>query len=369
MDYVIVGSGIYGSLVAWELAQAGAGVQLLEADQTAAGASGGIGKRGVRANGRDVRELPLMRMAYERWPSLHEELGGETGFVRCGHLQLIERDRDYLEVEARLWLQRTHGIETELLQADQVHAQEPALNPDIQAALFCPLDGVADHTATTLSAAEAARQAGADIRTGFSVAEIQQSSGRATGVITTDGEEFSADRGVILLSNSSVPHLLQASLGLYLPVWSRYPQVIITGAIPGVTLNHLIGHAHRRLAMKNGPDGSIMISGGWLGKAGPNGRGRPVTDQVAGNWQEAVAVLPALADATIAAVQADRLESQSVDHIPIIDHAPGLDNLYYATGWSGHGWAIAPAVSRLLAEWILSGRKPEALEPFRFSRF
>ena len=29
------------------------------------GASGGPGKRGVRANGRDVRELPLMRMAYE----------------------------------------------------------------------------------------------------------------------------------------------------------------------------------------------------------------------------------------------------------------------------------------------------------------
>ena len=60
MDFVIVGGGIYGCSVAWEIARRGGKVLLLEANTIAAGASGGQGKRGVRANGRDLRELPLL---------------------------------------------------------------------------------------------------------------------------------------------------------------------------------------------------------------------------------------------------------------------------------------------------------------------
>jgi len=75
MDFVIVGGGVYGAGVAWELARRGADVLLLEAQQIACGASGGLGKRGVRANGRDLRELPLMRLAYDLWPTLAEDIG------------------------------------------------------------------------------------------------------------------------------------------------------------------------------------------------------------------------------------------------------------------------------------------------------
>jgi sarcosine oxidase, subunit beta len=95
MDFVIVGGGVYGTGVAWELAKRGAEVLLLEARQIAGGASGGLGERGVRANGRDLRELPLMRLAYELWPSLADEIGAATGYERTGNLQLIEQEHDY----------------------------------------------------------------------------------------------------------------------------------------------------------------------------------------------------------------------------------------------------------------------------------
>ena len=108
-DFVIVGGGVYGCGVAWELAKRGAEVLLLEAKTIASGASGGLGKRGVRANGRDVSELPLMRLAYERWPTLHEEIGAETGYVRSGHLLLIEREPEYRTLAARAWLQTQQG--------------------------------------------------------------------------------------------------------------------------------------------------------------------------------------------------------------------------------------------------------------------
>ena len=69
VDYVVVGGGVYGCGVAWELARTGKEVVLLEAATIASGASGGLGRREIRANARDSRELPLMRRAHERWPS------------------------------------------------------------------------------------------------------------------------------------------------------------------------------------------------------------------------------------------------------------------------------------------------------------
>ena len=68
-------------------------------------------------------------------------------------------------------------------------------------------------------------------------------------------------------------------------------------------------------------------------------------------------------------VSTDRAEMISVDGIPIIDTLPGAANMLVGVGWSGHGWAIAPAVARLMAEWVLSGERPEMLAAFEFGRF
>ena len=160
-DYVIVGGGIYGCTVAWELAKRGAEVQLLEAKTVASGASGGLGERGVRANGRDRRELPLMRLAYDIWTHLHEQIGGDTGYRRLGHLDLIEREEDLARAPAQVWLQNQQGIESYLLDAAELRELEPKVSENVIAAVYCPKDGVADHTATTRAMANAAQREGA----------------------------------------------------------------------------------------------------------------------------------------------------------------------------------------------------------------
>ena len=81
-EYLIVGGGVHGAATAWELARRGAEVRLIEARTVASAASGGPGRRGVRANMRDRRELPLMALSHERWPTLHEAIGGPVGFER-----------------------------------------------------------------------------------------------------------------------------------------------------------------------------------------------------------------------------------------------------------------------------------------------
>ncbi len=368
-DYVIVGGGVYGTATAWHLARAGAEVLLLEKRSIASGASGGFGKRGVRANGRDVRELPLMRRAYEVWPSLASELGAPTGWEPVGHLQLYEQQHHSAAAAVRAMVQSAAGIPTSHLDFEGLREIEPGVSDVVIGALHCPLDGVADHAATTDAYAGRALEAGAAIREDALVTSIGLHGGRAVSVELESGERFGVGRELLLLANSGVPDLVRREIDRNLPIWTIFPQALSTAPAPEAPFHSLLGHAHRRLALKMLPNGAVMMSGGWRGSADQGSdRGRTHPDAVAGNYAEAIRIFPAIGDLEIVEARADRAETACIDGIPIIDNLPEAENLWIACAWAGHGWAIAPVVAPLLAEWILDRRVPELLRPFRLDR-
>lgn len=311
-----------------------------------------------------------MRLAYDLWPRLAEEIDSPTGHEQIGGLTLIEREREYAAAPAQVWTQERFGIPSRLVEEDELRAMEPGLGAQVRAAIYCPQDGVADHTATCIGWAGAAERLGVEIREHTPVVGLRVQGGRVTAVTTALGEAVPVDIALLLCSNSHVPALLHDQLQITLPVWRRLPQVLLTEPLDPPPLRHLIGHAHRRLAAKALPDGRVMISGGWLGRLDPTtGWPQLDPDAVESNRSEAGAVFPALANAAITQVAVDRWESESVDGIPIIDRIPRVDNGYFLTGWSGHGWAIAPAVVELMAEWLFTGERPALLRPFAFDRF
>ena len=370
MDYISIGGGIYGAATAFELSKRGAEVLLLEAKEMAGGASGGPGRRGVRANGRDLRELPFMRLAYERWPSLHQEIGAPTGYERCGHLLLLERPQDVAAAAAHAWAQEKQGIPTRLVQGQELREMEPQLAEEVLAALYCPLDGVADHTATTRGMAQAAAKLGAQIRQQCAVTRFEVQHGRIQALVTSEDERIAVGKRVLLLSNAHTALALADQFQCTLPVWTMLPQVMLTAPLDPMPIRHLIGHASRVLAIKPHPDGRVMISGGWRGTWNAElERGETVPEQVLGNLAQAQAVYPCLNGIAVDEANAARLETLTIDRIPIIDKIPGVENALFATGWSGHGWAIAPTVSRLLAEWALEDAQPALLHPFSLTRF
>lgn len=374
-DYVVVGGGIYGCATAWELARRGASVVVLEARAVASGASGGPGKRGVRACGRDPRELPLMHMAYDLWPALADEIGAATGYERMGGLHLFEREPDGLDggwasAPARAWAQNQRGIATEILERDAVRALEPDVSDAVSGALYCPNDGIADHTATTRGLAEAATRLGAEIREGTAVVGLERAGDRVTAVVTAAGERIAVGEAVLLLTNTHAPGFVRETLGVILPVWPMLPQVLLIEPLDPPPVRHLIGHERRTLAIKPLSGGQVMISGGWRGRwdAQAN-RGEVIPAQVEGNMAEAAAVYPALVGVGLAESDAARTESVCVDEVPIIDRLPGATNLIVGTGWSGHGFAISLAVAKLLADWATGSERPEPLRPFAYNRF
>ena len=359
-----------GAGVAWELAAGGAEVVLLEADEIASGASGGLGKRFVRANARDLRELPLMRIAYELWPSLEDRIGAPTGYERIGSLQMIERQMDYDSAPARAWAQERQGIPTQVLTGEEVREMEPYANGTILGATYCPDDGVADHTVTTRNLARAARRLGAVVREQTPVRRLERDGDRVAAVITEGEERIPVGKRLLLTSNANVADLLRSVVSVTLPLWTLLPQTVLTEPVTPMPVRRLALHAHRRVAIKSVPGGRVNISGGWRGRWNPEtGRGEIDEDQVRGNLAEAIAVYPSLDGVHVQRAAADRPESYSADGIPIIDYVPGIVNTFFATAWSGHGWAIAPAVWGLLANWARTGEASPMLRPFRYNRF
>ena len=57
------------------------------------------------------------------------------------------------------------------------------------------------------------------------------------------------------------------------------------------------------------------------------------------------------------------------DWHPILDESNEVEGLYIAAGFSGHGFKLSPAIGKRMAEFIVTGRKPEDLTIFRGSRF
>ncbi|MDA0564779.1 FAD-binding oxidoreductase [Streptomonospora sp. S1-112] len=374
-QFVIIGGGVHGCAAAWTLADAGEDVLLLEAAGLASGASGGFGRRGVRGNRRDLRELPLMRAAYRLWPTLSDRLGHDTGYQRTGGLNLIEQETTgtrggLVAARAHAAVQTAQGVPTEVLGRDRVLDLEPHLGPAVRGALYCPLDGTADHTATTTAFAAAAQERGAVVREHTPVTGVEHAGGRVTAVTTAGGERIEVGRALLVLNNTGAPDLLRDAFGVDLPVWRILPQALRVRPKADPPMTHLIGHDHRSLSLKPLPDGAVMVSGGWRGRWNADlGRGEPVEANVRGNLATAAEVYAALADAELDLADAARPESCSADEIPVVDRVPGTANAFVGTGWTGHGFAIAPAVAEALAFWARTGARPDSLAPFTAARF
>lgn len=374
-QFVIIGGGIHGSAAAWLLADAGEDVLLLESDEIASGASGGFGRRGVRANRRDLREMPLMRAAYRIWPTLADRLGADTGYERTGGITLIEQETTgtkggLVAARAHAAVQQHLGVPTEVLDRDRVLELEPGVGPAVRAALYCPLDGSADHTATTRAYAAAARERGATVKEHSAVTAVERSEGRVTAVRTAQGERYEVGEALLVLNNTGAVDLLREQFDVELPVWRILPQALRVTPKTASSVSHLVGHDHRSLSLKALPEGGVMISGGWRGRWNAElGRGESVDANVRGNMATAAEVYAGLADAELDFADASRPESCSADEIPIIDRVPGTSNALVGTGWTGHGFAIAPAVAEALTFWARTGARPESLAPFSFDRF
>ena len=185
-DVAVIGGGVIGLAVAWRAAQRGHRVCVLERGELGAGASHVAAGMLAPVTEADAGELALLALGLRSaraWPGFAAELeqaaGADPGLRRSGAL-VVARDRDEAEaLERELALRLELGLEVRRLLPSAARRLEPALAPTVRLALDVPGDHCADPRALVLALAQAARRAGATLRTGARVERIEQRPRRA----------------------------------------------------------------------------------------------------------------------------------------------------------------------------------------------
>ncbi|MXY22003.1 MAG: FAD-binding oxidoreductase [Dehalococcoidia bacterium] len=371
-NVVVIGGGVNGTSIAMHLARLGAGkVILVERGHLAGGASG--------RSGAMVREHylhpTLVKMAMEASDIFHnfaDVIGGDARFIQTGRALFFgERDAD--AAHANVEMNRELGVEIQTLAPSELARIVPQANLDgIALGVYEPNSGYADPMATTYAYADQARNRGAEIVTGCAVTGINISGGRVTGVETEQGP---IDADAIVAAIGPWVNKLAAPLGEFLPVTPIRVQMVHLRRPPsleslGVNVIDYTTGAYFRVDAGH----STLVGGEeWddLSEVvNPDAFGLNADhDTITRFWDRARLRFPGF-DAATQRGGYGSLYDMTPDGNPILDRSPSVEGLYWATGFSGHGFKLSPVVGRMVAEFVMHGESSDhPIREFRASRF
>ncbi len=363
---VIVGGGVIGTSIAFHLAEAGVeDVLLLERDALASGSTSRAAG-GVRTQFSDELNIRIALRSIEAFAAFGERPGWEIDLHQVGYLFLLTTPAQVETFARSIELQNRLGVPSRLLTA----AQAGALNPrivldDVLAAAFCPLDGHATPEAVVQGYASGARSHGATLVTGCTVDGIELDGDRVRAVATSLGR---VECDTVICAAGAWSRALGELVGVDLDVTPLRRQVLVTEPVADLpqalpmTIDFANGfYFHREgnallmgVNFEEQPGFKLEYDEGWLPE---------LADAIEHR-------APSLATLGVQTTWAGLYEV-TPDHNALIGEAGSVSRFLYATGFSGHGFLMAPAVGEIVRDLVL-GREPfvdvEALSAERFAR-
>jgi glycine/D-amino acid oxidase-like deaminating enzyme len=375
-DTVIVGGGIMGASLAWQLARRGAGkVMLLERDVVAAGASGRTGAL-LRRHYSNQPEAVLAHRSWETFAHWPEIVGGPPVHTPSGLIVTVdtspERAANVDRMRRNVAMQNKVGIPSRVVSRAELQALQPQANwDDLSFAAYEPDSGYVDAIPATHGMARAARAAGAQVREGVGVLQLLTDGDRVSGVRTTAGDIAAGT--VVVAAGPWTPALMQ-SAGVSLPIEALRVQVAILQRPLDVAEHMVYLDTAAGIFTRPWAPGRTLIGVGGGDQHDPVNPDTFETRNDAGYGDLAIAAIsrriPGMRRARYLHGHAG-LYDMTPDAHPIIG-AAGPDGLYVAAGFSGAGFKKGPAVGEALADLILapeSGPDWVDLAPFSADRF
>ena len=371
-DIIIVGGGVMGASIAYNLASQGAGrVVLLERRAISTGTTGHSGAI-IRQHYSNEVTIRMARESLHVFEHFDEVIGGDPGFVRTGLLVLSDQ-QGAGALQANIDLQQRLGVNTRALNLVDIDEVAPGYSAQ-DAALACYESnaGVADPIATTHSFANRARDYGAVIHEGISVTRLLTQKERITGVATTQGDLFAPQ--VILAANVWSVALAQ-QIGITLPIKAtRHPMLVLRRLPTKDSRNSM--HAvcfdgMQSMYMRSDVGGVTLVGSvdNVMVESDPDNYLRGVTeDEIHDFWAKAIIRLPALEQAVVRGGWSG-IYDDALDYHPILGKLAVYEGLYCAVGFSGHGFKLSPTIGRWMAQLVLTNESPADMQYFAYERF
>lgn len=358
-DVVVVGAGVIGLSIAWHLRRRGVETLVLERAGIAAGASG-VQPGGVRQQWGTVVNCRLARESAGFYGRAQELLNGpvELRFTRCGYLFLAHSEQALTRLRVNAEVQATAGVPSRVVDPAEAGRLVPGLVTDsLTGAAWCAEDGYVDRPQAMVEAlARGTRVEIAD------VLDLRREGG-SWRLSLRDGSDTRA-RTVVVAAGVDSPALL-APLGVTLPIERESRWLFLSEPIRERLLEPLVVSAERRFAAKQLANGRVLASDLSAVDA---------SEAEAPRWRQSIRrtvreLLPLLEYVDFT-VLAHGFYDVTPDRQAILGRVPGAEQLWVAAGFSGHGFMLAPAVGRILADAVAGGAADEALgvlDPGRFA--
>ena len=413
-DVVVIGAGIAGTAAAYTLAKAGHSVALLEKG-VVAGEQSSRNWGWCRLMSRDEREIPLMQRAHALWDQWPGETGQEMGFRRNGLLYVTKDPKELAGWEAWAEMARPYQAPVRIIGAEEARRLAPGAPQDWIGGVVSPQDGRAEPGLAAPAIARAARALGASVVQNCAVRGLDTTGGRISGVFTEHGL---VKTNAVILAGGAWSSMFLRRHGIDLPQSSVHSTVFATTPAPQVVEG---GFYSADLCLTPLLDGGyivaakartrIEITPAAIRYAARFGRSllanRKVVelrmgrsffegpDTIHRTWRfdretvfERIRVLnakpnlalvePALRDIVAACPELEGIQAARVwagwidltpDVVPVIDNLSALPGLTVATGLSGHGFGIGPAIGELAAQLATGATPLVDASPFRLARF
>ncbi len=359
----IVGAGITGLAIAYELASRGVDVAILERAGIGAGASG-VQPGGVRQQWGTRVNCVLARESLEFYRRVEEHLDApHVGpLTECGYVFLAHTDERLAGLSREVALQQEMGVPSVLLDPAELSELVPGLDVStVTGAAYCAEDGYFDRPQAVVEAyAAAAQRHGVRIELREVVA-LRRTAGGWT-LDGANGEQHEAET-VILAAAYDTPALV-APLNVTLPIAREPRYLFYSEPIRERLLEPLVISSERAFAAKHLASGRVLASH-LAANGDPNGSSDDWRRAIKRNVRE---LLPLL-EYVEYSVLVEGFYDVTPDNQPVLGPVPGHDGLWLAAGFSGHGFMLAPAVSRALANLLVDRTSNPLFEDFALERF
>jgi sarcosine oxidase subunit beta len=337
LDVAVVGAGVVGLAIARELGRRGARVAVFERTGIGSGASG-VQPGGVRRQWGTPVACRLAGESADFYAAADEHLEATVplGFRRCGYLFLAHSENTLTRLRANVSVQNDAGVPSRIVSPDEAAELVSGLVSDgVAGGAWCAEDGYFDRPQGVVEA----------FATGLDV--------RIRDVRSLD--ELEAD-AIVVAAGADTPRLVPG-----LPIAREERYLFYSEPIAERLLEPLVISAERHFAAKQLGNGRVLASD--LAARGDEGQQPQWRSHVRTVIEELLPVLTYVSFPLLVRGEYD----VTPDHQPIL--GPVDDGVFVAAGFSGHGFMIAPAVARILADVVLGDATDPALETLDAGRF
>jgi sarcosine oxidase subunit beta len=337
LDVAVVGAGVVGLAIARELGGRGARVAVFERVGIGSGASG-VQPGGVRRQWGTPIACRLAAESAEFYLAADEHLRSPVplGFRRCGYLFLAHSDDMLAHLAANVRVQNDAGVPSRIVTAVEAAENVPGLDPDsIVGGAWCAEDGYFDRPQSVVEA----------FATGLDI--------RIQDVRSLDELDAGA---VVVAAGADTPRLVPG-----LPILREDRYLFYSEPVVERLLEPLVISAERHFAAKQLGNGRVLASdlaarGGEAQQPQWRSHIRAMVEQL----------LPVLSYVSFPLLVRGEYDT-TPDHQPILGQVE--ERVFVAAGFSGHGFMIAPAVARILADVVLNDESDPVLATLDAGRF